>query len=81
MAMAGFIKTTNHRPTNNRPTDPPTYRHTDPPTHRPLSTYSPTHRPLTHRFTDRSSSIYVEIKDQILNMFCNLQFSKLAITE
>ena len=37
----GFIKTTDHRPTDYRPTEPPTTYHlpTDPPT-----TYQPTHR-------------------------------------
>ena len=55
----GFIKTTDQRPTDHRPTDPPT--------HRPLTTYPPTHRP-----TDRLLLTYVEIEDQILNMFCIL---------
>ena len=50
----GFIKTTNHRPTDYRPTDPPTTFHlpTDPPT------------------IDRLLSTYDKIEDQILNMFC-----------
>ena len=36
----GFIKTTDQRPTDHRPTDPPTHRPTD-------------HLPLTHRPTDQ----------------------------
>ena len=52
MAMAGFIKTTDHRPTNNRPTDPPTHRPTDTPTHRPTDHFPLTHRPTDHLPTD-----------------------------
>ena len=41
LLTADFIKTTDHRPTDHLPTDPPTTYHlpTDPPT-----TYPPTHR-------------------------------------
>ena len=57
----GFIKTTDHRPIEQRPTEPPTTYHvpTDPPT-----TYQPTHR--------LSLIKIVKIEDHILNLFCTL---------
>ena len=57
--LEGFIKITDHPPTDHRPTNPPT---TNQPTHRPLTTYPPTHQALTHRPTNWLSSIYVKIE-------------------
>ena len=55
----GFIKTTDHRPTDYRPTYPPTTYQLPAD---PLTTYPPT--------TDRLLSTYVKIEAQILYVFC-----------
>ena len=60
VVLLGFIKTTNHQPT-----DPPTTYHSP--------TNLPTFYPPTYRLTIIK---IVKIEDQLLNLFCTLYFLK-----